>query len=158
VLQPLSPVAVDWWLYIQSTLGKSFITKLAAQNPKIYASAVPTQQALASGEISAAAFISTVVRDLIAQGAPIGFGLPKNAWNTPYYGMILKRAPHPAAAQLLADYMISAEGQASISHNVGAVVKKVPSTYYVPPRIPKLTTLTPDKVAAFQAYWKTLFG
>jgi iron(III) transport system substrate-binding protein len=157
VLQPLSPVAVDFWLWLQETQGKSFITKLAAQNPKKYPSAVPTQQALASGEITGAIFISTVVKDLIAQGAPIGFKLPAKAWNTPYYAQIMKRAPHPAAAQLLADYMVSPEGQAIIAHNTGAVVKKVKSTYYVPPRIPKLKELTPAKVAAYQAYWNNLF-
>jgi iron(III) transport system substrate-binding protein len=157
VLQPLSPVAVDFWLWLQETQGKSFITKLAAQNPRKYASAVPTQQALASGEITAGIFVSTVVKDLIAQGAPIGFKLPSNAWNTPYYGQIMKRAPHPAAAQLLADYMVSAEGQAVVAHNTGAVVKKVKSTYYVAPRIPKLKELTPAKVAAYQAYWNNLF-
>jgi iron(III) transport system substrate-binding protein len=157
VLQPLSPAAVDFWLWIQERFGRGFITQLAAQQPKVYASTTTMQPALASGEISAGSFIGTNVKDLIAQGAPIGFALPEDAWNTPYYAMILKRAPHSAAAQLLADYMVSAEGQALLAKNSGSVLKGVADTYYVKPRITKLNELTPSKIAAFQSYWNSIF-
>jgi iron(III) transport system substrate-binding protein len=157
VLQPLSPAAVDFWLWIQESFGKDFVTKLAEQKPKLYASTTTMQPALASGEILAGSFIGTNVKDLIAQGAPIEFRLPRNAWNTPYYAMILKQAPHPAAAQLLANYMISPEGQAVMTRNVGAVLKNVPDTYYVAPRIVKLSELTPKKIADFQASWNAIF-
>jgi iron(III) transport system substrate-binding protein len=158
VLQPLSPVAVDFWLWIQERFGRGFITQLAAQQPKKYASTTTMQPALASGEISAGNFIGTNVKDLIAQGAPVGFAMPADAWNTPYYGMILRRAPHPAAAQLLADYMVSAEGQARLAKNSGAVLRGVPDTYYVKPRITKLNQLTPGKVAEFQSWWNSIFN
>jgi iron(III) transport system substrate-binding protein len=97
------------------------------------------------------------VKDLIAQGAPIKFKVPANGWNAPYYAMILARAPHPAAAQLLANYMVSREGQAVVSKNSGAVLKGVPDTTFVKPRIVKLKDLTPQKVAEFQSYWDSLF-
>jgi iron(III) transport system substrate-binding protein len=157
VLQPLSPAAVDFWYWIQENFGKDFIAKLAEQKPRLYASTTTMQPALASGEILAGTFIGTNVKDLIAQGAPIEFKLPKNAWNTPYYAMILKQAPHPAAAQLLANYMISPEGQAVMTRNVGAVLDNIPDTYYVPPRVVKLSELTPKKIADFQASWNALF-
>jgi iron(III) transport system substrate-binding protein len=157
VLQPLSPVAVDWYLWLGETYGKDFITKLAAMKPKIYPSSVPMQQALTSGEISAGSFLPTTTLDLISQGAPVQFKLPQHPWNTPYYAMILKQAPHPAAAQVLADYMLSAEGQQSINHHIGSVLKNVPETSYVIPRIQKLSELTPAKVTAFQSYWNGLF-
>jgi iron(III) transport system substrate-binding protein len=157
VLQPLSPAAIDFWYWIQENYGKDFIAKLADQKPRLYASTTTMQPALASGEILAGSFIATNVKDLIAQGAPIEFRLPKNAWNTPYYAMILKQAPHPAAAQLLANYMVSPEGQAVMNHNIGAVLKDVPDTFYVAPRIVKLSELTPKKIADFQASWNALF-
>ncbi len=157
VLEPLSPVAVDWYLWLQETYGKSFITKLAAMHPHLYPSSVPMQQALTSGEISAGTFLPTTTLDLMASGAPVQFKLPQHPWNTPYYAMILKKAPHAAAAQLLADYMISPEGQASINHHLGSVLKNVSGTSYVLPRIQRLSQLTPTKVAAFQAYWNSLF-
>ncbi len=157
VLQPLSPVAVDWYLWLQEHYGKAFLPKLAALHPHSYPSSVPMQQALTSGEIAAASFLPTTTIDLIAQGAPVKFKIPSHAWNTPYYGMIVKKAPHPAAAQLLADFMLSPEGQAAINHHTGAVLRKIPETSYVIPRVTKLSELTPAKVAAFQAYWNSLF-
>ena len=157
VLQPLSPVAVDWYLWLQETYGKDFITKLAALHPRIYPSSVPMQQALTSGEIAAGSFLPTTTLDLISQGAPVQFKLPEHPWNTPYYEMILKQAPHPAAAQLLADFMLSPEGQGAVNHHIGAVLKNVPETSYVIPRIQKLNELSPAKVTAFQSYWNSLF-
>ncbi|HEY3183979.1 MAG TPA: extracellular solute-binding protein [Gaiellaceae bacterium] len=157
VLQPLSPVAVDWYLWLEEAYGKDFITKLAALKPRIYPSSVPMQQALTSGEISAGSFLPTTTLGLIAQGAPVQFKLPQHPWNTPYYAMILKQAPHPAAAQLLADFLLSPEGQAAINHQTGAVLKNVPETSYVIPRIQRLSKLTPAKVTAFQTYWNSLF-
>ena len=130
---------------------------MAALKPKIYVSAVPMQGSLGAGEITVGSFIGTTVKDLIDQGAPIGFKVPTNAWNTPCYAMILGRAPHPAAAQLLANYMVSREGQAVINRNAGAVLKGVPNATFIKPRIVKLKELTPQKIAEFQAYWNSLF-
>jgi iron(III) transport system substrate-binding protein len=158
VLRPGSPAAIDWYLWAQERFGSDFLTKLAAQKPRIYVSTVPMQQALGSGEIAAGSFIGTSIKDLIAQGAPITFKLPSRPWNTPYYAMILKKAAHPAAAQLLADYLLSREGQAIINKDAGAVLKNVPDTLYVAPRVVKLSELTPQKITAFQAKWNELFG
>jgi iron(III) transport system substrate-binding protein len=157
VLRPASPAAVDYWYWIRENLGAGFIERLAALKPRIYVSAIPMQQALASGEIAAGSFITTTVRDLISQGAPIQFKLPAKAWNSPWFAMILKQAPHPAAAQLLADYLASAEGQAVINRNGGAIRKNVRGTDFITPRITKLSELTPQKVTEFQNYWSSLF-
>jgi iron(III) transport system substrate-binding protein len=157
VLQPLSPVAVDWYLWLQQNYGQAFLKKLAALHPHLYPSSVPMQQALTSGEIAAASFLPTTTNDLIKQGAPVTFKLPPHPWNTPYYGMVVKKAPHPAAAQLLADFLLSPQGQAAINHGAGAALKGVAGTTYVLPRIEKLAQLTPAKVASFQAYWNSLF-
>jgi iron(III) transport system substrate-binding protein len=158
VLRPGSPAAIDWYLWAQERFGSDFLTKLAAQKPKVYVSTVPMQQALASGEIAAGTFVGTNVKDLIAQGAPITFKLPSRPWNTPYYAMILQKAAHPAAAQLLADYLLSPEGQAIVNKDAGAVLKNVPGTLYVAPRAAKLSELTPQKIEAFQSKWNGLFG
>jgi iron(III) transport system substrate-binding protein len=72
--------------------------------------------------------------------------------------MILQKAAHPAAAQLLADYLVSREGQAVINKDAGAVLKNVPDTLYVAPRTVKLSELTPKKIEAFQTKWNGLFG
>jgi ABC-type Fe3+ transport system substrate-binding protein len=96
---------------------------------------------------------------LKSQGAPVGFKLAKGfkTWNAPFWGMMLKGAPHPAAAQLLADYMVTKEGMGLATRLSGAVIKGLPNTFYTTPRNQKLSDLTPKKIADFQAYWNSIF-
>jgi iron(III) transport system substrate-binding protein len=157
--QPTSPSFVDWYLWVQETYGRNFLPRLAAQEPKIYGSSLPMTQAVASGEIAASPFVVATLLDLKSQGAPVGFKLAKGfkTWNAPFWGMMLKGAPHPAAAQLLADYMVTKEGMGLATRLSGSVIKGLPNTFYTTPRNQKLSDLTPKKVADFQAYWNSLF-
>jgi iron(III) transport system substrate-binding protein len=158
VPQPSVPSYVDFYKWLESNYGASFVAKLGAQKPKVYLSSLPTSQALISGEISAAVAVPGTTLDDKAKGAPVDFAIPKKgAWNAPWFGMILKQAPHPNAAQLLSDYLVTPEGQQALSHRYGAVLKAVPETYYVPFRRQKLSELTPAKVSAYQAKWNALF-
>jgi iron(III) transport system substrate-binding protein len=156
---PSSPSFVDYYNWVEANYGKNFLQRLATQEPKLYASSLPMTQAVASGEIAASPFVVPTILDLKAQGAPVGFALAKgtNTWNAPYYGMIMRRAPHPNAAQVLLDYMVTREGQASSQRLAGVVLKGVPNAFYVQPRRQKLKELTPAKVTEFQQRWDALF-
>jgi len=95
---------------------------------------------------------------LKAQGAPVDFKLtPGGTWNTPWWGVVLDKAPHPNAAQLLADYMLSPDGQAAINQGFGAVLKGTPGAYDVAMRNVPLKNFTPQKVRDYIAYWHSLF-
>jgi iron(III) transport system substrate-binding protein len=109
VISPSAPSIVDWYLWVEETYGKSFLTRLAALKPKKYPSSLPMGAAVVSGELAVGTFVPPTVLDQKAQGAPVNFKLPKGSktWNAPYYGMVLKQAPHKNAAQLLANYMIT---------------------------------------------------
>jgi len=157
--QPTSPSFIDWYLWLQETYGPNILAQLAAQKPKIYLSSLTLEQAVISGEITASPFVPGVALDAKAQGAPIDFKLANNGktWNSPFWGMILKNAPHPNAAQLLLDYMVTPEGQGLVQHEAGAIIPGVPGTLYVTPRVPNLSNFTPAKIADFQARWKALF-
>jgi iron(III) transport system substrate-binding protein len=157
--QPTAASFVDWYLWLEATYGKNILNRLAAQEPKIYLSSLPMLQAVASGEIAASPFVPGTALDLRRQGAPINFKLAKgfNTWNAPFWSMVLKNAPHPNAAQLLADYMVTKAGMGAAQRLAGAVIKGIPNTFYVKPRNQKLSELTPQKIAAFQARWKALF-
>jgi len=148
---------MDWYLWAEAKYGKSILQKLAAQNPKIYPSVLPMTQAVASGELAGAPCGSGTAVDLKGQGAPIDYKVLKDNWNAPYYGLILKQSKHPAAAQLLADYLISPEGQKYADHGFGAVYPGVDGTYYAKPRIIKLNDFTPAKVKAFTDEWVSLY-
>jgi iron(III) transport system substrate-binding protein len=161
VVAPSAPSIVDFYLWLEKNFGgKSFMSKLADQKPKIYASSLPMTQAVVSGEITAGQFIATSAIDLKGQGAPITFKLvAKNGstWNAPWWGMVMKGSPHPNAAQLFMNYLVTKEGQQTSQHHLGAVLKKVPETWYVTPRKQVLKDLTPAKVQAYQSYWNGLF-
>jgi iron(III) transport system substrate-binding protein len=148
---------MDWYLWAEAKYGKSIIQKLAAQNPKIYPSVLPMTQAVASGELAGAPCASGTAVDLKGQGAPIAYKVLGDNWNAPYYGLILQQAPHPAAAQLLADYMISPQGQQYSDHGFGADYPGIAGTYYAKPRIVKLNDFTAAKVKAFTDQWVSLF-
>jgi iron(III) transport system substrate-binding protein len=158
VLQPTSPAIVDYYQYMEKVYGKSFVTRLAAQKPQVYQSALPMLQAMAAGEISAGTLIPGTSIDLKAQGAPVDFAIPTgSAWNAPYWGMVLKQAPHPNAAQLLANFMLSPEGQGLVARRYGSVLKGIQDTFFVPFHQQILLDLQPAKVAAYQQYWASLF-
>ena len=160
VPQPTSASFIDWYLWLEETYGPTILNKLAAQKPKIYLSSLTMMQAVISGEITASPFVPGVALDQKKLGAPIDFKLANNGktWNAPFWGMILKNAPHPNAAQLLDNFIVTKEGQAAVQRLAGAVIPGAPDTLYLPaPRVPNLKNFTPAKIAAFQARWKALF-
>jgi len=156
----IAPTNVDWYHWAEETYGSSFLTKLAAQDPKVYGSSLTAMQAVASGEIIGAtqaagsAFVS-----LKAAGAPVAYALPNKgkAWNAANIGMILKQAPHPNAAQVLANFLLSPTGQALAQQGLGALYPNIPGTYYSPPRVARANDLSAAKVAEFIAEWTKLF-
>jgi iron(III) transport system substrate-binding protein len=156
---PSSPSFVDYYNWVEANYGRNFLSRLAGQEPKLYASSLPMTQAVASGEIAASPFVVPTILDLKKQGAPVGFKLAKGTktWNAPYYGMIMQKAPHPNAAQVLLNYMITREGQGTSQRLAGVVQKNVPDGFFVEPRRQRLKDLTPAKVAEFQQRWDSMF-
>jgi iron(III) transport system substrate-binding protein len=154
-----SPVLVDFYQYLEAQLGPDFLTKLAAQKPKIYPSALPIGQALTSGEVSASVYAVPLV-DEKEQGAPVDFGLPDKVWGARFNTAILKDSPHPNAAQVLADFMISPEGQAALARKTASVLPDTPGAVTTVDKIAPqdLTKLTPDVVAAYNEKWDALFN
>jgi iron(III) transport system substrate-binding protein len=156
--QPSAASFIDWYLWLQDKFGKNIWKQLAANKPKIYLSSLPMLQAVESGEISAAPFTpGTALDDKKTKGAPVNWKLPlgSQSWNAPFFANIVKGAPHPNAAQLLADYMVTRAGMGAAQHLTGAVIKGIPETFYAEPRSPKL--LTSKQIADFQASWDKLF-
>jgi iron(III) transport system substrate-binding protein len=153
-----SPVLVDFYQYLEAQNGPDFLPKLAAQKPKVYPSALPIAQALTSGEIAAAVYNGPLV-DEKAKGAPVDFGLPDKAWGARFNTVILKDSPHPNAAQVLADFIITKEGQAALARNAASVLPGVPGAVTTVDKVAKqdLSKLTPDVVAAYQAKWDSMF-
>ena len=158
VIEPAAPSIVDFWLYLEENYGEDFVTQLAAQEPKIYPSSLPMAQALTSGEISAGSFVQVLV-DEKEQGAPVDSGLADQVWGARFNTSILQTAPHPNAAQVLANFMITQPGQEAIARKAASVLPDVPGTVTTVDkvRVQDLSVLTADFVAEYQAKWNDLF-
>jgi iron(III) transport system substrate-binding protein len=150
---------VDFYQYLAENYGEDFLKKLAAQRPRVYPSALPMAQALSSGEIAAATMVEPQIDEKKA-GAPVEWGLAQPAWGARFHGALLKSAPHPNAAQLLADFMITPEGQAAIARKAASVLPDIPGTVDETKNVrqPDPANLTPDKIRDYQAQWNELFG
>jgi iron(III) transport system substrate-binding protein len=158
VIEPAAGSIVDFYLYLEEKYGEDFITKLAAQKPRIYPSSLPMAQALTSGEISAASFVQ-VLTDEKANGAPVDSGLSDTVWGALFQTSVLQTAPHPNAAQVLANFMITPKGQEAIARKAGAALPNIEGAITLTDKVRRqdLEKLTPEFVAEYQQKWDALF-
>jgi iron(III) transport system substrate-binding protein len=157
VVEPSLEALVDFYKYLEETYGKDFVTKLAAQKPRVYPGAGPLREALASGEIIASTYNSPMT-DLKAQGAPVAWTIPEKAWGARFYGGIVDSAPNPNAAQLFANFLVSKDGQTALVFNESvAVLPDIPGTGAPITAIRRAPSYTPEEITAYQDEWRQLF-
>ncbi|ROZ99140.1 ABC transporter substrate-binding protein [Gordonia sp. OPL2] len=159
VINPAGFAAVvDEYRFFDKNWGSDFNARLAALNPRVYPSALGVAQALNSGEIAATPMVQPLVREQAA-GAPVGWILPKPAWGTPWYSHVLSAAPHPNAAQVLADFLVTKEGQTALSTGYASALPDIPGAVAraqdIP--LPDTATLTPGSITRFQQDWRASF-
>ena len=152
-----SNVLVDFYMYLENKMGPDYLTKLAGQKPRIYPSGLVIAQGLTSGEIAATSY-SGVLTDEQDKGAPVDYQIPDGAWGAPFSTAILKASKKPNAAQLVADFMISPEGQMALTRKSASVLPGVGAVTTIDKITPQdLTKLTPQVVADYQAKWDAMF-
>ncbi len=93
--------------------GMEAIRKIAAQEPRLYESHTALGNALASGQVPIAFELLIGVADRNKKaGAPVDWLAPEPFLVEPIYLVIPRDAPHPFAAALVYDWLLSREGQA----------------------------------------------
>ena len=149
---------VDFYRYLTDRYGEEFLVELAALEPQLYAGALPQAQAVVAGEI-AVALHALPLESEKAKGAPVDWGLADTPWGTPFFGGILTSAPHPNAAQLLADFMITREGQATLGKLAASVMPGVEGTLMSGDRLRQQDpeVYTADFVKGYVEKWNALF-
>nr|WP_245865481.1 extracellular solute-binding protein [Rhodococcus kyotonensis] len=150
---------VDQYQFFDENWGDGdFDARLAALQPRIYPGALAIAQALTAGEIVASPMVQPLVREE-ESGAPVGWTLPDPAWGTPWYSHVLSAATHPNAAQVLANFMVSQEGQVALSKGYASALPDIPGAVARAQDIPMPDTaaLTPDAIAEFQQQWEQQF-
>lgn len=158
----IGPALVDFYLWLEEEFGEEFVAGLAEQEPRIYPSSLPLGEALQSGEIFAGAFAAPVqLVPAAANGAPVDFGISEEAgaWGARYFGAIPKSSDSPNAAALLADFMVTAQGQELVQGASGSVLPDIPGTLITNDRvrIQDLEATAPEPAAAYVEEWNSLF-
>jgi iron(III) transport system substrate-binding protein len=124
-IQLVSPANVPIWVshmqMLREEYGDEFLTQLAAQEPKYVDSAIPGAQQVAAGAGSVVyPSLLSVSNPLKAQGASLETVFPEPTSGVEQYAAVSTRSPHPNAARLFMDYLLSEDAQKIINKNTGA--------------------------------------
>jgi iron(III) transport system substrate-binding protein len=112
---------VNWYAYLLELMGeekgKDFMRRLAKQKIHIRAGHTLLTQLLAAGEFELVPTVRTHgAEKLISAGAPIDWvAIEPLAPNPPICVSLPKNPPHPNAAKLFVDFILSREGQGYVS-------------------------------------------
>lgn len=153
---PSNGALVDFYMFLEANNGADFLERLAALKPRIYPGALPIGQAVVSGEITVAGYCQPLI-DEIAKGAPVGWRIAEKAWGARFWGQVPRIAPHPNAAQLLADFIITPAGQEALARNTASSLPNIGLATTDRVHRPDPSKLTADVIRAYQERWRKLF-
>lgn len=103
--------------------GEEFLSRFATQDPTLVASIVPgSQQLAAGGAILIVPGANTIMSPLIDEGAPIAVTPVSPTTGSEFAAAISTDAPHPNAARLLMNFLLTEEGQAIVNSGGGTSV------------------------------------
>jgi len=89
----------------------------------------------------------------------VDYGIVRPAFGARFYGVVLESAPHPNAAQVLADFLITQDGQEGISAKGASVLASTPGALASMDDVVEIdpTKVTPELVEERNAAWQQLF-
>jgi len=132
----VDPDDVDWFDSLAGYWGEkkavAFMKQVAALQPDLRIGKTLSAQLLGAGEFGIAPYLNGYrIAEMKAQGAPVDFLLMEPVFSKPRVVLLPKHAPHPHAAVLFLDWIISEEAQTLIGQKLGRdpVRKGVKSKY-----------------------------
>jgi iron(III) transport system substrate-binding protein len=135
--------------------GEDYLSDLHGQLLREYPDLVPMHEAVASGEGHIGLqSIEFFVDALAAGGAPLGFVSVPPAYYPVHALGVASDAQHPAAARLLAHFLLSEDGGESVATGVGVYTpydEEVPEDFSVP-TIEEIDAIVENKAAIQNAY------
>jgi len=154
---------VDWFGAVAKSMGEekglAFFRKLADSKPQIRTGHTLMAELVASGEIPLAATLyNHNVERLIVKGAPVKWKAIQPTFGRPNAIGVAKRAPHPHAAMVFVDFMLSKEGQTILKER-----NRVPASLSVDTHLNKFPfhmidpVITLDENEKWEKLWSNLF-
>lgn len=106
----------DWFAAVVKSMGEkeglAYFRKLAEMRPQMRTGHTLIAELLSAGELPIAATVyNHNIERLVAKGAPVKWKPLDPTFGRPNAVGVAKNAPHPHAALLFADFMLSREGQ-----------------------------------------------
>jgi iron(III) transport system substrate-binding protein len=159
----IEPTDVDWFASVAKAMceqyGISYFRKLADTKPQMRAGHTEIADLIAKGEIPLAitAYNHSVER-LSTKGAPVRWKALSPTFGRPAGIGVAGRAPHPHAAMLLADFVLSREGQQIIKDR-----NRVPSSTAIDTQLNKFPyemidpMVVLDESAKWEKLWSEIF-
>lgn len=144
--------------------GMELLKKIGRQDVRLYGSNTALGNALTAGQVPIAfTFLLEIAAKLKDEGAPVGWVVANPTILLPYFQVMMKDAPHPYAAALAYDWILSARGQDFVKMDriMGARKDtKYPKAQLTALRTAeqqhnKIITLTPDLLANPKPFEKT---
>lgn len=154
---------VDWFAAMVKLMGEekglAFFRKLADSRPQIRTGHTLMAELVASGEIPLAATLyNHNIERLVVKGAPVKWKAVAPTFGRPNAIGVARHAPHPHAAMVFADFMLSKEGQTILKDR-----NRVPASLTVETRLNKFPfhmidpVITLDENDKWEKLWSELF-
>lgn len=153
----VAPIVPGCYRGFVEAVGDDFLDRLAAQDPVIHPAATAIEAAVVSGEVAATMFSLPRILDQRELGASVEFATPpEGACVTTNEAAILANAPHPNAAQVLADWLVSERGQQVLLSTGLSPVRSGLADVDFADLVPTLPA-TAEEAAAFVAEFDQMF-
>lgn len=154
---------VEWFAAVVKSMGidagLAYFKKLAGMKPDMRTSHILIAELVAAGEIPLVlTALNNNVETLKQKGAPIEWKPLQPAFGRPSAIGLTKHAPHPHAALLFADFLLSKEGQ-----QIFKQMNRVPASLAVDSPLNKFNyelidpTITLDERDKWEKHWSDLF-
>ena len=154
---------VDWFGAIVKSMGEekglAMFRKLAENKPQIRTGHTLMAELVAGGEIPLAATLyNHNVERLTVKGAPVKWKAIQPTFGRPNSVGVCKRAPHPHAAMVFVDFLLSKEGQTILKER-----NRVPASLAVDTHLNKFPfqmidpVITLDENDKWEKLWSELF-
>lgn len=157
------------YIGLRQIYGTDFFKQIAAKKPAfIYRSEVSAQRVLTGQDTFALGGGAARVMAADQKGAKLKILYPKEGFTLlPQATFILKGAPHPNAAKLWIDFILSAQGQDIVSQREALISGRSGYTSPIPDLVPDFgsikvikvdwKSMTPDRLKQYQSEWESIF-
>jgi iron(III) transport system substrate-binding protein len=152
---------IPYYQAIAKVCGASFFADLAKQHPVISDTPVTGTNDVISGELAASIQAYSAWTIEAAKGAPIKWIVPSDVRvGSPEVMGIPDFAPHPAAAQVLVNFMMTDAGQTAWAKNDVSILANIPDTQGEASQYQLINTalLSQEEIQSYTDTFNKLFG